>query len=347
MTLVSVLMPIKGNSPFLAHAIQSVRFQTYQNWELIVCKDSVDLASEVYLKKIADLDARIKLVDTVSLPLPSALNKGLDECRGDLVARFDADDIMLPNRLKDQVGFFTSNPDVIACGGQVMIIDEQSNLRLKAPYYNQDDRALKSKLDFKCPFPHPGVTVSRRALAQVGGYSPQFRFAEDYELWLRLSHLGKFANLRKPVIAYRSYSSQTSARYRTETRLHMAVALTRELSRNKPDAADIESPINAACFQKEYSRLTEPQKKMVKGLYGADSFFHEVTDQAHKANLRHGALSNILHFVFAIPRRFTHAFLRFINFFYSYPRVRRLWSHYLQRLSLDPIPLQSDIYLER
>lgn len=347
MTLVSVLMPIKGDCPYLAYAVQSVRLQSFGDWELVICKDLVDEASSGYLREIIELDSRIKLVETVGLPLPAALNRGLEVCKGDFIARFDADDIMLPGRLKSQVTFLRDNSDYVACGGQIVIIDEHHKLGLNAPYFNLRNRTLKSKMDIKCPFPHPGAMIRTEALKKVGGYSPYFKFAEDYELWLRLSHLGKFTNLKKSVIAYRSYISQTSARFRAETRMHMAVALVREFNRDHPNERAIDSSIDANFFRNEYLLLNESKRKLLNRLYGNDPFLLEALDRVARDNKVLGFFSHASFFLAAVPRRSIHVILKFLNSYYSYLRIKPLWSDYLDKLGSDVATPPTNVCLER
>lgn len=347
MTLVSVLMPIKGDCPYLSYAIQSVRLQSFGDWELVICKDLIDEASSEYLSEINALDSRIRLVDTVGLALPAALNKGLEVCKGDFIARFDADDIMLPGRLSSQVTFLQNNPDYVVCGGQIVIIDENQKLTFNAPYYNLKNRALKGKMDYKCPFPHPGAMIRTEALKKVGGYSPYFKFAEDYELWLRLSHLGKFSNLKKSVIAYRSYTSQTSARYRAETRLCMAVALVREFNREHPDEEAIDSKINVELFRKEYALLDESKKKLINRLYGNDPFLLEALDRVARENKVLEFFSHASFFLTAAPRRSIHITLKFLNSCHAFLRIRPLWSEYLKKLNTVVVSPPTNVYLEK
>ncbi len=345
MTLVSVLMPIKGDCPYLSYAIQSVRLQSNSDWELVICKDHIDEASSKYLREIAALDPRIRLVDTAGLALPAALNRGLEECGGEFLARFDADDIMLPGRLSSQVSFLRAHLDHVACGGQIVIIDEANRLGLNAPFYNLQNRTLKSKLDIKCPFPHPGVMIRTSALREVGGYSPHYKYAEDYELWLRLSRMGKFANLKRAVIAYRSYTSQTSARFRAETRLHMAVALVREFNRKHPHEKAIEK-VDTDLFRMEYSLLGESEKKVVDRLYGDDPFLSEVNKTAAHMLSNSKIHRRVLFFLEVAPRRSAHVILKFLNSFYSFFRIKPLWSGYLAKLSSDVIAHPTNAHLE-
>jgi len=338
MPLVSVLMPIKGDCPYLPFAVQSVRVQSFGDWELVICKDLIDDTSSRYLADLVEMDIRVKIIDTVGLVLPSALNKGLEECNGEFIARFDADDIMLPERLHNQVRFLKENPDYAVCGGQVVIIDENQKLAVGSPYYNVNDRTLKRKISYKCPFPHPASTIRTRTLREALGYSAQYKFAEDYELWLRLSSLGKFENLKKPVLAYRTYASQTSARFRAETRMYMANALVENLmSEEKLNHRD-QLPITTDLFQKQYLLLGEPKKAIVNKYYKHDSFLSDLLLKSPSTRSKNMLFKGFFNFISSAPRRLVHMMLRLLVSTYSFLAIRPVWKSYITRLDLESIP---------
>lgn len=338
MPLVSVLIPIKGDCPYLPIAIQSVRLQSLGDWELLICRDLIDDSSSRYLADLVEMDTRIKIIDTVGLALPSALNKGLDECTGEFIARFDADDIMLPGRLHNQVLFLQENPEYVVCGGQIVIIDENQKLALASPYYNLNDRTLKRKIDYKCPFPHPASTIRTRVLREAFGYSAQYKFAEDYELWLRLSSSGKFANLKKPVLAYRAYASQTSARFRSETRLYMANALVEYLRSEEKLINFDHLPVTADLFQKLYLLLGEPSKAIVNKYYRRDPFLSELLRKSTSVRSDKLILNGFFDLISSVPRRLAHMMLKLLVSVYSFIAIRPVWKIYITRLSSESAP---------
>ena len=338
MPVVSVLMPIKGECPHLPLAIQSVRLQSFDDWELVICKDLVDDSSSRYLAELLKVDFRVKVIDTVGLALPSAVNKGLEECNGEFIARFDADDIMLLGRLHNQVLFLQENPDYVVCGGQIVIIDKNEKLAVVSPYYNLKDRTLKRRINYKCPFPHPASTIRTRSLREALGYSAQFKFAEDYELWLRLSSLGKFANLKKPVLAYRTYPSQTSARFRGETRLFMAYALVENLSSKKKQLNLDRIPVTTDLFQEQYLSLDEPKKAIVNKYYRHDSFLADLLHKSPSKRSEKLLLSGFFDSISSSSRRFEHMTLRLLVATYSFITIRPVWKNYITRLSSESAP---------
>lgn len=332
MPLVSVLMPIKGDCPYLPFAIQSVCAQSFGDWEIVICKDLIDDSSSRYLAKLVEADARIKIIDTVGLALPSALNKGLEECSGEFIARFDSDDLMLQGRLHSQVLFLQENPEYVVCGGQVIIIDQNQKITFLSPYYNLNDRVLKRKINYKCPFPHPASTIRTRTLKEVQGYSTEYKFAEDYELWLKLSSLGKFANLRKPVLAYRTYESQTSVRFRAETRLYMANALVEYLiSEENPINFD-RIPVTTDSFQQQYLMLGESKKAVVNKYYRHDTFLVDLLQNSPSIKSKKQLLSSFFDRISSSARKLVHTVLRFQVSAHSFITIRPYWKSYITRL---------------
>ena len=114
MPKISVLMPIYNTQEeHLREAIESILNQTFSDFELIVIDDcSTDTTGEI-LKRLAERDERVKVhPNEVNLRLPSSLNKAISLARGRYIARMDADDIALPERLERQYAFMEAHPNV-------------------------------------------------------------------------------------------------------------------------------------------------------------------------------------------------------------------------------------------
>ena len=245
MTLVSVLMPIRGACPYIKDAINTVLMQTHTDWELIICKDMVPQEIDDFLNVLVSRDDRIRIVSTLNTNLPAALNMGLEICSGNFVARFDSDDLMREYRLKFQLEFMLKNPDHVAVGGQIFKVDKLGEMHSTQSYYDRRNGPLKKNIYLKCPFAHPNVMIKRDSLLGVGGYDQNFRFAEDYELWLRLASRGKFANLSFVTTHYRTYSEQVSAVNKELTLVNMVRAFL-NFERLLPAESDIWSSVLTA-----------------------------------------------------------------------------------------------------
>lgn len=150
-------------------------------------------------------DARaVVVLETDIAQLIFSLNLGVHHARGRYIARMDADDLAYPSRLGAQLEFMERNPDVVVCGTDYDLIDDDDRAirRVVMPH---GDAQIREKLTWSNPFCHPTAMIRKGALAAAGGYLGGL-FAEDYDLWVRLSHVPgyRFANLPVAGIGYRA-----------------------------------------------------------------------------------------------------------------------------------------------
>lgn len=206
-------MPVYNGEHFLPEAIDSILGQTFRDIELLIIDDgSTDRSADIIQ---AYDDPRIRLVrNSINLGLVAALNKGLDLARGDYIARMDCDDIALPSRLEKQVRFMDGNPDVGLCGTFYQWFSGDLSKTVRLP---EDDQSIRLTLAFENSFGHNTVMLRRRHLSELGlKYDPAFKYAEDYEFWVRCSHYMKMANLPEVLVRYRFHPENTSSVYRGE-----------------------------------------------------------------------------------------------------------------------------------
>jgi glycosyltransferase involved in cell wall biosynthesis len=208
--LVSVVMAAYNAEAFIAEAVESVVSQTFADFELVVVEDgSTDGTSEI-LQRFADADPRVRILSQLNSGMVTALNVGCRAARGDLIARLDADDVAIPDRLEKQVAFLEENPDHVLVGGASIKIDGAGHEITRVRYPTSDSEVRRSLPD-ACPFEHSAVTMRREALAAIGGYRPPFGSAADFDLWLRFSERYRLTNLQDPVVRYRLHPAQMSA----------------------------------------------------------------------------------------------------------------------------------------
>ncbi|AYB49149.1 glycosyltransferase group 2 [Candidatus Williamhamiltonella defendens] len=203
--LVSIIVPTFNESiNVLEASLKSLFKQTFRNFECIVVDDSTDLALADFCKQLCLQDSRFVYVKPPNrLGLAASLNLALQKARGDWVARFDADDICMPDRIAQQVEFLSKNKDVDVLGGAVEVVDDSLN-RLGFKFYPKTHDEIVKKSHFINPLAHPTVMFKRDLVLKVGCYDSSFKSAEDLELWLRLTNKGaKFANLDQILIQYR------------------------------------------------------------------------------------------------------------------------------------------------
>lgn len=207
--IVSVLMSVYNGEPYISDAIESILSQTFKAFEFIIIDDgSTDRSCDIIEKYKAN-DPRIILVKQTNQGLVSSLNKGLGIARSPLIARMDADDIALEERLEKQVLFINSHPDVLALGTAIRLID-QANKPIKDIVFPTRSEQLLPLMKKSNQMAHPSVLFSRDAVIEIGGYREILQYAEDYDLWLRLSEIGRIENLSEVLLLYRDHTSNIS-----------------------------------------------------------------------------------------------------------------------------------------
>jgi len=218
---VSVVMAVRDGATCIAAAVGSVLGQTDGDLELIVVDDGSTDATADLLAEIRD--PRLRVIWQPAAGLTRALNHGLSLARAELIARLDADDVALPERLARQRVFLTAYPDVGVLGTAAREVDA-AGVPVGDVRPPRDDAAIRRALIRTNPFVHSSVMARRALLASVGGYDARVAVAQDYELWMRLAGLTRLANLEDVLVVRRLGESRVSVereedRLRTEARV--------------------------------------------------------------------------------------------------------------------------------
>ena len=195
-------MSVHNDLRYLPQAVDSILRQSFDDFEFLILDDGSGDGSGKYLA--TQTDPRVRLVrNETNLGLTRSLNRGLDLARGDYVARMDADDVAIPQRLARQVGFLESHPEVGIVGSSRVLIDEAGDVVAHAPAAETDGR-IRWKCLLGNPFAHPAVMIRRDVLDRHGlRYDERYRTAQDYELWTRLLAVSKGHNVPEPLLHYR------------------------------------------------------------------------------------------------------------------------------------------------
>jgi len=213
MPSVSVMMPVYNAQPYLAEAVESILGQTFADFEFLIVDDGSTDRSGAMLERYAARDQRIQLTSRPNTGYTVALNELLDLADGELVARMDADDVALPQRLARQVDYLRTHPDIVCVGTAVHFIDSAGRL-LRDAHPGMDHEALEERaLAGRCPLNHPSVMMRRAAVVAVGGYRARFEPSEDHDLFLRLGEVGRLANLPEVLTKYRQHPQSASEQY--------------------------------------------------------------------------------------------------------------------------------------
>ena len=229
MPTTTVLMAVHNAAPFLEDAVASVFNQTFVDFEFLVVDDGSTDNTGAMLAQLTDPRLRvISLVNNVGLV--AALNVGIEEARGDLIARMDGDDVCEPRRLELQVEFMQAHPEVVLLGTGFVWIDAGGHVfeRVRFP---TEDSDLQPQLLNGNQFCHPSVMLRTDIVRRVGGYrSLAGGPAQDYDLWLRMAEQGKIANLAQMLVRYRMHENQTSISKLVKQRraAHLYLTLARQ-----------------------------------------------------------------------------------------------------------------------
>jgi glycosyltransferase involved in cell wall biosynthesis len=200
---ISVLLSVYNAERYVGFAIKSILQQTFKNFELIIVDDSSSDKSWKIIKKYSEQDRRIVAIrNKYNLGGCKTLNRALLLARGRYIARADHDDWSYPDRLEKQFKFMELHSEIGIVGGVMEIINETGKVMGKRKYNLSDDK-IRRKIFRYSPFSHPLVMIRKSILDRVGHYNPAFAPADDYELYLRIGKISKFANLPDTLLKYR------------------------------------------------------------------------------------------------------------------------------------------------
>lgn len=216
-SLVSVIMGVYNRAPYLDRTIESLISQTYGDFELICVDDGSSDGSRDVLDTWARQDRRIHVhAFPQNKGVAAALNEALLHVTGSYVAIADSDDVYLPQRFAEQVYFLQSNTDYVITSSSSIFVDEADKV-IGWDNFPESDAAIRWRLFFNSPFVQPCVMFRSDLLKEVGiAYNPQYRAAEDYDLWSRLLRYGKGYNFRDPLVLYRRHSASLSSSIKSE-----------------------------------------------------------------------------------------------------------------------------------
>jgi glycosyltransferase involved in cell wall biosynthesis len=209
-SLVTVLMPVYNGQAYLKEAIDSILSQTYKNFEFLIINDGSTDDSVKIINSYQD--KRIRLINlSYNQGIIAALNRGLEESKGEYIARMDSDDISLPNRLDLQVSFMEKNKNIGISGGAIKAFGA-TNAYWKRPKCHEEIMAL---MLFETGLFHPTV-IMRSSIIKSNNlfYNKEFIHAEDYDFWINCSKHTRLANISQTLIYYRVHSGSIMRKYK-------------------------------------------------------------------------------------------------------------------------------------
>jgi glycosyltransferase involved in cell wall biosynthesis len=198
---ITVLLPAYNAEKYIGKAIDSVLEQSFTDFELLIINDGSVDSTESIIRSYPD--ERIRLINQTNQGIAAALNMGLLNANASLIARFDADDICLPDRLKIQYEFLQTHPDHVIVGTDADYIDMNDEYVFKCRLPAHSHEEISALAPAKCPFIHSAVLFKKEIIMQAGGYNANAYAFEDQLLWSKVIKLGKACNLAQPLIQVR------------------------------------------------------------------------------------------------------------------------------------------------
>ncbi|MTI18202.1 glycosyltransferase [Rhodobacteraceae bacterium RKSG542] len=206
---ISVVIPVKNGEATIASALDSVLIQTHVPAEVIVVDDGSTDSTPQILEAYSDKYPQVRRVVATGSGISDALNQGIAEASGDLIARMDGDDLCFPERFEKQLKEFEKRPDLVLLGSFVETFTHDEDAGNKEQN-TTGSSAIKARLPYTPVFAHPSIMMRREAVDQIGGYRKLFDGAEDHDLYLRLSKVGEVDILPQCLLRYRVHAGQIS-----------------------------------------------------------------------------------------------------------------------------------------
>jgi len=225
---VSVVMAVYDGERYLREAIESILGQTFQDFEFIIVDDASTDSTPLVLDSYTD-PRIVRLRNSQRMGLARSLNRGLEISRGELVARQDADDVSLPERLATQVDYLQRHTSIGLLGTAYHAVDSQG--RHIATYRMPPaDTTIRWAILFDNAFCHTSVMFRRELLDTSGSaYNESLPYSQDYDLWARWLRYTRAANLRAPLVLFRTHESSTSTTYREEQQRIASTIATQQI----------------------------------------------------------------------------------------------------------------------
>ncbi len=196
---------------YLARALQSIREQTFKNYELLVVDDGSEDNTLAISTRFARCDHRVRVIRQAHLGPTVASNRGCHEARGRYIAKLDHDDVAMPYRLEEQVTLLEQSPNLALLGGAAEIITADDRVITRVTQPTGCDR-VATLLRRGNVIHHTTVMFRKDIFLRTGGYRAHYDHADDYDLFLRFSDIARIDNTANVLCQYRLHEAQTSAR---------------------------------------------------------------------------------------------------------------------------------------
>ena len=247
-------MTVYNGMPYLELAIESILNQTESNFQFVIVDDGSDAPARQYLESLTD--DRITLIRQSNQGTAAAANRGLKECTAEFVARMDADDIAMRDRLEKQLAFLRSNSKVGLVGSQVAPLGSKTVGRsLNLP--TDHATIFAEMMEGRHGLAHSSLMIRRSVLDQIGGYW-SLPLIDDWDMMLRMGEVSELTNLDEVLLHYRVHAGSLNGKSMKRMQLHIAFAVERAKRRQSGETAiDFEAFKKLRSMRPAWAKLKE------------------------------------------------------------------------------------------
>lgn len=249
---VSILIPVYKGERYLALTLKSALAQTHRNFEIILVNDGSPDNSEAVIRPFL-ADTRVHYIKQANAGVAAARNTAIKHSTGDYFALLDQDDLWHPDKLARQLELFKENKLLGLVHCHALIIDGQGNMLPADPWWPRVTK-LRAFPEIFLGNPILACTgiFSREAVEKVGGFdlSQNIRFADEYDLWLRISASFDVGYVSETLAWYRLHGKNNSADVLQMTNATLAV-----LDKTRATLPQAVRAINGRHLNERYARL--------------------------------------------------------------------------------------------
>lgn len=235
---VSVIIPSYNAGRWIKSTIDSALAQTYSNIEIIVVDDG---STDESVSIISENFPEVKLITQTNQGVAAARNKGIENSSGEWIAFLDADDIWLPNKIRDQFELLATDPEAKMAYSAWHVWPSQTpspdpellcdlqNIRENTDEFRGPSGWIYPELLEDCYVWTSTVLAKRTLFGQIGNFDATLKIGEDYDLWLRASQSTKILRVAKPLALYRIHP--TSLTKSTPLENYQAIVINRAIEK--------------------------------------------------------------------------------------------------------------------
>lgn len=297
---ISVVMPVYNGEKFLRQSIESILNQTFRNFEFLIIYDLSTDSTESIIHDFCRNDPRIRIINGNGDGITGALNKGIIQSKGAYIARHDADDISLLEKLEIQYKFITEN-NLDICGGDYILINEDESLQKSVKVAKKQYEILLTMAS-NVPFAHPTVLIRKSFLIthklNYGCFG--HKIAEDLDLWMHMFNKGaKFGNVNTFLLKYRLLKDSLSSLNKKLIKKETSKQFNKFITQNQEE---FKCALELFCKEKDHADYIE--KVAIKALFRYIAFDFSIRlifkcwRKVNLHNFIHGFLSYINSIIF-------------------------------------------------